>query len=165
MSMSGIESCLRHLGLCNSGTQADEDYLGAVGIVHAADAMCTEIEPLVAMKSGWSVIASDAYVKHMYSGCGTTDDLILAGLVAMIYGLAGFMDGAKYGRRYGVMIGRDMIRTMKKDIGQLKNDDSRNAIPATLAWFLIQFEEDFFEGVSRKVLPEHVSWGFVAQDV
>ncbi len=165
MSMSGIESCIRHLGLCNTGTQADEDCLGAVCIAHAADAMCTEIEPLVAMKSGWSVLASDTYIKHMCSGSGATDDLILAGLVAMIYGLAEFMDGVKYGRRYGVMIGRDMIKTMKKYIGQQKNDDSRNAIPATLAWFLIQFEEKFFEGVSRKVLPEHVSSGFVAHDV
>ena len=164
MSMSGIESCIRGLGLCNSGTQADEDCLGAAGIVHAADAMCTDIEPLVAMKSGWSILASDAYTKHICSGAGATDDLILAGLVSMIDGLARFMDGAKYGTRHGVMIGRAMRTAIKKEIVQQENVNGRNTIPATLAWFLIQFEEDFFNGVSRKILPEYVSWFFVAHD-
>jgi hypothetical protein len=155
MSVSGIERCVSQLGVDDMREHCDDNVCGSVGIMLAADAMCEELEPLVAMKTGWTVIESDKYAGEVSLGVG--DKLILAGVVAMMGGLARFIDSYGYGGNYGVAVGRPWIKAMKRSIRQ-EQEQSRChvAFPASLAWLLMQLEDKFFKEIARKLLPEHV---------
>jgi hypothetical protein len=119
--------------------------------------MCEELEPLVAMKTGWTVIESDEYAGGVSLGVG--DKLILAGVVAMIGGLARFIDSDGYGANYGVAVGRACIKSMKRGIRQEQQQSRWHVtFPASLAWLLMQLEDKFFKEIARKLLPEHVRW-------
>ena len=94
MSVSGIESCVRELGVDDASKRYAGDDFECASILRAADEMCRGLEPLVAMKSGWTIIESDEYASGA-AACGGArlgDALVLAGAVAMMEGLVGFID-------------------------------------------------------------------------
>jgi hypothetical protein len=157
ISVSKIENCIRKLELSNVQRCIRDNSLVSADVVQAADAMSEELDALVVMKSGWTVIDSDEYTGGLISSgrAWLLDDLKIAALTAMIGGLMDFVDVAL--GHYGVRIASVWKRLMTRSIRQQRPpNDVRVAVTATLAWRVLLLEENVFEVLIQNALPEHV---------
>ena len=157
ISVSKIENCIRKLELNNVQRLSRDNCLVPAGVVQAAHALSEDLDALVVMKSGWTVLDSDEYAVGVLSSGKEwlLDELKIAGLTAMIGGLMDFVDSAL--GQYGVRIASIWKRLMTRGIRQQRSlKDVRVAVTATLAWRVLLLEENVFEVLRKHALPEHV---------
>ncbi len=179
MSISGIERCVDSIkNETENGIHRQESckLLPRSSILCSADAMCEGLKPLVAMKTGWTVLEDDQYASGLLSGCrvGVADELAVAAAVAMMLGVAAFIDCAMAAIELGVDIGRSWIQSLKHELcwqqqqqqqqkqklQQQKQQQHLMALPATFSWMLLQLEENVYKHLNDERLPEHVSVAF-----
>jgi hypothetical protein len=157
MSVSRIENCIQRLERNNVQRCPRDNCLVSAGVVQAADAMSEDLDALVVMKSGWTVLDSDEYTGGLISSgrAWLLDELKIAALTAMIGGLMDFVDVAL--GHYGVRITSAWKRLMTRGIRQQHSPkDVSVAVTATLAWRVLLLEENVFEILRQNALPEHV---------
>jgi hypothetical protein len=151
MSLSSIDTCIYRLSRQSNDNDCDVN----ASVLRAVDTICSASEPLVAMKTAWSVLGDDEYGSELLLRCRNqvSGQLALAAVVAMMQGAAQFIDGAMIGREVRSGIGRVWIKAVKYELQQQQRFVT---ILATLSWMLLQLEDDVFKQLTTGNLPAHV---------
>ena len=148
----------------------DADDSDAAGdIVCAVNAMCDGLaQPLVTMKTGWYVLESNAHerIKGSESGSSRREKLMFAAVIAMVEGLIAFINNegvVRVKETWIAALRREIRQQQQKQQQQQQQQQQQRSglasLSATLAWLLLQLENELFEQIKKnQALPQHVSW-------
>jgi hypothetical protein len=145
MSFSAIESCVKVLESRSTSRACPRDSLACADAVVAAAALRQSLSPLAAMKTGWAVLNDPQYAMQMLNGNAVEmDNMMLAGALAMMGGLADFIDCQRYSKQCSAGVGSLWLKTMNDDMHRQQHMQTFVNAPAALAWMLLQLEAELF---------------------